>query len=61
MKRKIITFLEGICVTGLLLSMSAMDSPDVTIPTITMFVSLAGFMILTRIEQKNSTASTDQS
>lgn len=52
MKRKIITFLEGACMTVLFLSMSAMDSPDITIPTIAMFVSMAGIVALTRMEQR---------
>lgn len=50
LRERTITFLEGVCITVLLLSMSAMDSTDVTIPTITMFVSLAGFKGLTVVE-----------
>ena len=52
LRERIITFLEGVCAIGIFLSMSAMDSPDVTIPVITMIVSMTGFKGLTLVEER---------
>ena len=50
-QERLLTMVEGIYLLTFLLSMSAMDSPDVTIPSIALILSGIGLFVTFRLEE----------